>query len=197
MGKFIIISFAFMGWAFYEISGGADFDPVETREARIELPAPVAKEALEPVRIAANPATPQNVTRVSLNLTSVDDVVRTAPATGESVVVQAVAETPVEAISEEAPTIVLPSLVGNAASITPVDFNRDEPPVTAEIELRAVTGTRVNVRGGPGTDFSVVNSLVRGDEVEILQDPGNGWVQLRPVNGGQIGWMADFLLSEG
>ncbi|WP_299288627.1 SH3 domain-containing protein [uncultured Tateyamaria sp.] len=197
MGKFIIISFVFMGWAFYEMSGGADFDPIETRQARIELPAPVVEETLEPVRVAAAPAATENVTRVSLNLTSVDDVARPEPAVGNAEVIQAVVETSADAISDETPTIVLPSLVGNAISITPVDFDRDETPVTADVDVRAVTGSRVNVRGGPGTDFSVVNSLVRGDEVEILQDPGNGWVQLRPINGGQVGWMADFLLSEG
>ncbi|MEO1555213.1 MAG: SH3 domain-containing protein, partial [Pseudomonadota bacterium] len=62
---------------------------------------------------------------------------------------------------------------------------------------RSVSGNSVNVRGGPGTNFSVVNRMVRGDKVEILQDPGQGWVQLRPVGGGPVGWMADFLLSDG
>jgi len=43
----------------------------------------------------------------------------------------------------------------------------------------------------------VVNRLILGDEVEVLQDSGDGWVQLRPLNGSPIGWMASFLLSEG
>ena len=63
--------------------------------------------------------------------------------------------------------------------------------------MRSVTGRSVNVRGGPGTDFSVVSRMTRGDQVEVLQDPGNGWVQMRPVGGGTTGWMADFLLSNG
>jgi len=30
-----------------------------------------------------------------------------------------------------------------------------------------------------------------------LQDPGNGWVKLRPLDGGPEGWMAEFLLTSG
>jgi uncharacterized protein YgiM (DUF1202 family) len=55
----------------------------------------------------------------------------------------------------------------------------------------------VNVRGGPGTDFGIVTRLVRGDEVEILEDNGDGWVRLRLLGGGTEGWMADFLLTDG
>ena len=53
------------------------------------------------------------------------------------------------------------------------------------------------MRGGPGTNYAVVNRMVRGDKVEILQSPGDGWVQLRPVGGGPVGWMAEFLLGDG
>ena len=65
------------------------------------------------------------------------------------------------------------------------------------IDIRAVSGDRVNVRDGPGTNYSVVNQLVRGDKVEVLQDAGDGWVKLRPVDGGPVGWIASFLLTEG
>ena len=86
--------------------------------------------------------------------------------------------------------------------ITPVDFsdpNAAQPVVSgaSASDVRNVTGRSVNVRGGPGTNYSVVNRLVRGDQVEVLEDPGDGWVRLRPVGGGPVGWMADFLLSEG
>jgi len=62
-------------------------------------------------------------------------------------------------------------------------------------DIRRVSGSRVNVRGGPGTTYGVVTKLLRGDEVEILQDNGDGWVLMRPLDGGPEGWMADFLLT--
>lgn len=215
MWRFIILTFVFMAWGFYEFSGGADFDPEATRLSRIEAPALVEEQKLAQVTAEATPdaATPQTtpqtnseVTRVALNLTSVDDVLRPGRATPRATVqanaepatdvVQTVALQTEDTATDDAdkPTIVLPSLVVDAAVITPVEFGAS---AVSDKEVRRVTGNSVNVRGGPGTGYSVVNRLVRGDEVEILQDPGNGWVKLRPVNGGSIGWMADFLLSNG
>ncbi|WP_299749987.1 SH3 domain-containing protein [uncultured Tateyamaria sp.] len=201
MMRFIIITFGFLAFAFYEMSGGADFDAEQTRLSRIELPVEVKQETLTQVAVApAAPAVPENVTRVSLNLNSVSDVlrpqrtVRTTPARPRAV--EAESETDI-ALSEEEPTIILPSLIVDTAIITPVDFNAPEAAADPSKDVRAVSARSVNVRGGPGTDYSVVNRLTRGAKVEVLQDPGNGWVELRPLNGGTIGWMADYLLSEG
>ena len=204
MGRVIIVAFAALGWAFYQLSGGADFDPVETRNSRLDAPIDVETIALlsatEPV---------EEVSRIALDLASIEDVL--TPAQRGQVGRQESARLTLQVEEQDAPDteetarLVLPSLVENAkpaeATVTPVDFSRDSDDAVARIavdrEIRQVTGNRVNVRGGPGTNFSVVNRLVRGDEVEILEDPGNGWVMLRPVGGGPVGWMADFLLSNG
>mgnify|MGYP001800324025 FL=1 len=208
MTRFIVISFAFLAFAFYELSGGADFDAEATRLSRIDAPAEVtdAVQSTDVADASAARPLPEDVTRVSLNLESVSDVLRPAPTLRTE---RAVRRAPVEpekaeAVTEEEPTIILPSLLVDRPVITPVDVGRDRSvqtvaatPTATTGDLRQVTGRSVNVRGGPGTDYSVVNRLVRGDQVEVLQDPGNGWVQLRPVGGGTVGWMADFLLSEG
>ena len=211
MTRFIIVSFAFLAFAFYELSGGSDFDAEATRLSRIELPPAVAERPLgddvadaSATTPARQTALPENVTRVSLDLASVDDVLRPEPTLRTKPAVQRAAADPAEpvGVSEEEPTIILPSLLVDRPVITPVDFGDDTAAQTVVAgatarEVRSVTGRSVNVRGGPGTNYSVVNRLVRGDEVEVLQDPGNGWVKLRPVGGGTVGWMADFLLSEG
>lgn len=197
--RYIIITFGFLGFAFYEMSGGADFDAEATRMARVDAPIAVEEEPLDTVVAVTQPVLPENVTRVALNLSSVQDVVRPARTLQTQVAPPAPegVEPTLAAVSEEEPTIILPSLLGDAVVITPVDFSDDTPVAPIGVEIRAVSGNSVNVRGGPGTNYSVVNRLKRGDEVEILQDPGQGWVKLRPVSGGPIGWMADFLLSEG
>lgn len=195
--RFIVCVFAFLAFAFYQLSGGADFDPVETRLARVDVTEP---EPTAATRIAQAESTlPQTpiITPVKLNLTPQKEPVEELT---EEVVASA---TPGEAdLDEEPPAIILPSLIQTIAVVTPVSFADDateaeSAPDTSALKIRSVTGNRVNVRGGPGTTFSVVTQLVRGDEVEILEDPGQGWVQLRPLNGGPIGWTADFLLSEG
>ena len=65
-----------------------------------------------------------------------------------------------------------------------------------QVDLRSVTGNRVNMRTGPGTTYSVVAKLDRGTQVHVLADPGNGWVKLRPADGGPIGWMTASLVSQ-
>ncbi|MCR4337620.1 MAG: SH3 domain-containing protein [Candidatus Omnitrophica bacterium] len=54
--------------------------------------------------------------------------------------------------------------------------------------LGEVTGTRVNVRGGPGTNFSVLAQLHQGDAVRILEEK-EGWYLIEPPDQGH-GWVA-------
>ena len=83
----------------------------------------------------------------------------------------------------------------------PVDGGLDAGGVGPQIapdlaDFRVVSGTRVNLRGGPSTDFEVRTQLFEGDEVEVLDDTGDGWVQLRVLGTEEIGWMSeDFLQS--
>jgi hypothetical protein len=69
-----------------------------------------------------------------------------------------------------------------------------EPVAQDVVDRRTVTGTRVNLRGGPATSFEVVTQLLQGVEVEVLDDTGDGWVRLRTVDDEFVGWMSeDFL----
>ena len=64
------------------------------------------------------------------------------------------------------------------------------------VDYRSIAGGGVNLRRGPGTSFAVISQLVRGDEVEVLSDPGAGWVKLRALKGNHVGWMAgNFLVA--
>jgi len=202
MLRFILISFGFLAFAFYQMSGGADFDSEKLRLSRIEAPAAVKETNLDATATAQllQPI-PADVTRVSLKLTSVDDVLR--PTNRRTQAARVVPETQ-ETVTEEEPVIVLPSLITDRVVITPVEFGAtDEPapePFAAAPDrtaIRSVVGASVNMRGGPGTNYSVIDRLLRGDKVEILQDPGAGWVQLRPVGSDTTGWIAKFLLSDG
>ena len=206
--RYVMIAFVFMGWSFYELSGGDEFDAEATRLSRIELPQE-PQTTTPSVRVAETPSTP-NVVLAKADIPTLN--LRPNPASSDAEptrtaeqVASASAPEPVDAsVSSETQSIILPSLVQSGAVVSQVSFAEDGQAASdldrvasdAPLETRFVTGNRVNVRGGPGTSFSVVNKLVKGDEVEILQNPGEGWVQLRPLNGGPVGWMADFLLSD-
>ncbi|KJZ17169.1 hypothetical protein TW80_17150 [Loktanella sp. S4079] len=62
-------------------------------------------------------------------------------------------------------------------------------------DIRQVTGDRVNIREGAGTQHSVISKAVRGDEAEVLLIDGD-WAQIQLIESGETGWMAAWLLSE-
>lgn len=61
--------------------------------------------------------------------------------------------------------------------------------------LRYVTGSRVNLRAGPGTGNAVVGQLFLGDATEVLGDQ-DGWYQVRTANGAVSGWIFGKFLAE-
>lgn len=67
----------------------------------------------------------------------------------------------------------------------------------AGLELWEVTGSRVNLRAGPGTGNAVVGQLSLGAEAEVL-DQGDGWYRIRTVDGSTDGWIfGQFLARKG
>lgn len=60
-----------------------------------------------------------------------------------------------------------------------------------------VTGTRVNLRSGPGTGNAVVGSLTRGTRAIALRQHDNGWVELEVPELGLSGFMSGkFLVAQ-
>ena len=184
MGKIIVITFAFMAFAFYELSGGGDFVPIAD-EKRAALEVERAEEArllaeAKAEQIKANEAVQaEPVAQVMLASAVVSDAQSSVQ---NDEVIAAVAQA-LEAEKVEALTAVEPVVVAEAVAETPV------------ADIREVTAARVNMRNGPGQNFNVVAKLNSGEKVEILQDPGDGWVKLRVAENGRVGWMADFLLT--
>lgn len=199
MARFIIVTFAFLGWAFYEMSGGAEFEPSKARLTDIRT------DPLKPVvstsgndSVSAELET--EVTRVSLNLTSVDDVLTDGGPRPARLPQQQDEATQAVAIAqpEQGESVaIIPSLVAGADASKVVEVSATAQPVSSFDDIRSVSANAVNVRGGPGTGFGVVGRMVRGDEIEVLEDNGDGWVRFRSVDGGTEGWVADFLLSGG
>lgn len=62
--------------------------------------------------------------------------------------------------------------------------------------MATVTGSTVNVRSGPGTNFPVVTKVNRGATVSLL-DQAFGWYRVVLADGSTTGWIASWLLSAG
>ena len=69
------------------------------------------------------------------------------------------------------------------------------PESIAAIDLRQVSGARVNMRSGPSTSYSVLDTLARGTTAEVIEVTADGWARIRVTSTDQIGWMAARLLS--
>lgn len=203
MTKFIFLTLIFLGWAFYEVSGGKEFAPEE--------PARIAKyQALEAERAEAahraekarkqaiaEKARKLEAERASMQVASLDlsathevldavDQAEQLPLTRRQNLFSNPTPTPLQDRTQIGPD---PVEDGQQLAIQGTDETAETPP-----DLRTVRATRVNMRGGPGTSYSVLAKLQRGDEVIVLRDPGEGWVKLKVVESGRIGWMSARLL---
>ncbi|MDK3072116.1 SH3 domain-containing protein [Sedimentitalea sp. JM2-8] len=216
--RLIVSSFAILAAVFYELSGGADFQPPEPPEpvARVETrPSPTSLPDL------ARPATrtPLAQSRERIAARRVADQVAEKPAAVETV--------PPAASESRGAAQVRSSLSQGLTLLPAADRNgsmqlvslelgasglrqappkadsaeettavpRTDPLPDTEKDLREVTGTRVNMRDGPGTIYPVVARLDIGHKVEILSDSGTGWLRLRILPEQQLGWISSSLIS--
>ncbi len=96
------------------------------------------------------------------------------------------------------PTLLAQPTVFPAATPTPV---KAEPaptvtptPTATEISPAVqaeVIAWGLNVRSGPGIDYSVIASLSKGDIVPVIDvDPNTGWLQVQLPDGEKIGWIS-------
>ncbi|NDR56846.1 SH3 domain-containing protein [Aliiruegeria sabulilitoris] len=92
------------------------------------------------------------------------------------------------------------------ASTAPFLRLPDQPEATAQTEaslaegnarMMYVTGTKVNVRSGPSTQYRVVDTVAYGDSVELVAYEGDGWARIRIGNSDMVGFMSrNFLDNE-
>lgn len=214
MSRFVMLSFAFMGWGFYELSGGADFKPPERPAA------PQAQAEAQP------DAAPRTRSRITTNaqierpvLTRRDQIARNTPARPAAdpnlrarvaaehlASAAAVLGSTQTAFSDEpAPgTLQLASLDGGLAAIsaTPaapqpvVAATAETNALATAVDRRSIRASRVNMRQGPGTTYPVITRLLGGDEVIVIEDSGTGWLHLRSPDKGYVGWIAASLVSK-
>jgi len=199
MMKLATASMFVLFWVFYEVSGGADFTPRERvvvsqapwvlreQAEQAALQAPMAETA-PVVAVTATPLSPATPTPAA---TPVQVALQTeeVPVAEEEAVITAATAAPAETSDEVIEVAFTPTTRAKALRLS--------PPVTAPAEILLVSGSRVNMRAGPGTNHAVLETLLLGTRVEKVSAADNGWMEIQLVEGGSIGWMsADFLQAE-
>ena len=175
----------------------------ETIVASLSRPTPAPQ-----IVPASEPATETAVTRTDLNLvsfqaagaaeevdTSVAPLETELPLDEEKVSIATLA---VEALENDNPlSLAALETTPTETSNTTFAGTRQVAASTETVDIRVVKGDLVNMRSGPGTEYDVIDQLTQATEVEVLSSNGQGWVELRAVNGGSTGWIAEFLLTGG
>ncbi|WP_372674982.1 SH3 domain-containing protein [Aquicoccus sp.] len=235
MWRFIVMTFGFLGWAFFELSGGVEYAPRDgsLQAVRAEIHAKTEKQAQraqiarEAARTAHNPPTSAGAEAASEDDNAQVVLIGTAEpkaapgdkrrhltlstrpdSTGRGVSKPVRSDNNRNVLSgtgispdlspEEQAALAIDIVTGKARLTDEAPGNRIEasesPEPATSRDIRVVSGARVNLRGGPGMQFGIVDSLPQGTRVEVLNDPGLGWVELQ-VNDSEVsGWMAERLL---
>ena len=128
----------------------------------------------------------------------------------EPLVVQAAAAKEPASRITEAEAIRLALEAGKAARKAPAETHvatanlalheKTNAAATAALEVTEpqywmVSGTRVNIRKGPGTENAVVAQVTRGMEAEVL-DAQDGWFQIVTRDGSAAGWISEQFLKD-
>ena len=199
MTRFIVITFAALGWCFYVMSGGPDFEP---RGLRAE----------QPVRIASAPnpsIAPARAEELVTNVAARIPTVGSQPESAVEEVVEFVADdatlesfSTLSVFEDQSANITLASLedgvVGLSQITDEVQEDVAETPALPEPEkdIREISGTRVNMRDGPGTIYPIIGKVTIGQQVEVLSESGTGWLRLRVLPQQQVGWVSASLVRK-
>ncbi|SLN52323.1 Bacterial SH3 domain protein [Roseovarius albus] len=201
MWRFILVSFAFLGWLFYELSGGANYEPrtqsIQAREKFADV-RPVRRPVqVKIVRVSAQddvehePVTRSLTSLASLAINEGDrfEITLASASGGSDLVAQQAAVAGVEIVQ-------VPTVAVDLSKISTVAEPVTEEPVIEDLaDVRKVTGSVVNMRSGPGTRYNRIGNLTKGSEVTVLRSHDNGWVKLRAHDTGRVGWMSARLLT--
>lgn len=192
--KFATATLLVLLMVMYEMSGGSDFEP---RERVVLSQAPWELRETSRSQVVQAPVT-QSAEIAAITATPL------APAVAETTPLPLQVALRVDADRPVAPAVdtAVAAPNANAEMQMPPSTLRAKAPrvVTPEpdaLETLFVTGSRVNLRTGPGTGHSVLDTLTYGTRVERVTAAASGWIEIRLPADGKTGWMsADFLQSE-
>lgn len=87
-------------------------------------------------------------------------------------------------------------LRGTPGAVQPVQVAATvEKTVDTPVATWVVSGSRVNLRQGPGTSNAVVTQVTFGTEAEVI-GAQNGWMQIVTADGATTGWISGKFLIE-
>lgn len=202
MNRFVIVALLLMAWAYWELSGGADFEPErrdiaeaapealtpETATPAPEItPQPEAAPEVETVSESSPAAGPEDQPDDDMATESTPDPARPIEHSFDENPLTATPEPPSETMPEDTPETA-PESAETAPETTP-----DAAPATGG-NLHVVTGSTVNLREGPGTGFATMGQVTEGMILDVLEIR-DGWAYVALQDRVEQGWMSASFLA--
>ncbi len=162
----------FEGWVSF-IAHEAEFTPrnVQTQEERVKL-----------------------IFRVKIKLDNPDHRLKPGmPADAEILLTPQASAVATPALTSSPQPTVSPTTTPTPIEAEPTSTAAPTPTATEvpPAVWAEVVSWGLNVRSGPGIDYSVIATLAKGDTVPVIEvDPNTGWLQVQLPNGKQTGWIS-------
>lgn len=196
MWRFILISFVVLGWGFYELSGGADYEPAPNSLQARGAPARPAPEPKPRVSDRPSPtlaevaATMDGLRHAETEARELSVTLAATRLDGAGIIAAEASRPKAELLTLALPE---PARPGDAAIATALAAALGRP-ATDPAQLRWVRDGLADLRDGPGPRFDTIAQIAKGTEVAVLEAAGNGWVKVRVSDDNQTGWVAEWLL---
>lgn len=205
MWRLMTATFAFLGWSFYTLSGGADYQPREgSRQAEALRQNPDIEAAPSGGTVLAQ----EKIDTLVLGSVSMNTSDLAPGGIGGLPEEMGARPIPVSAKAQEDDVIRWTATLNLASQAQPqaqadtaviIEASAPTNPVakaeTRNVDLRKITGSNVNYRTGPGTRYGVLGKLPRSTEIEVLESLDNGWLRIRVVETSRVGWVSGTLVS--
>ncbi|UWR04954.1 SH3 domain-containing protein [Ruegeria conchae] len=184
------------------MSGGPDFEP---RGTRAEQPVPIASAPAPKPTPAPTSRAEELVTNVATRPVAARAEPEPLAEEETAVVLSQVAANTLpqfSAFDQDGASFTLASLEDGAAGLLQVETEvQDDITPTSQViepekDIREISGTRVNMRDGPGTIYPIIAKANIGQRVEVLSDSGTGWLRLRLLPGQSVGWISASLVRK-
>ncbi|MEM6588097.1 MAG: SH3 domain-containing protein [Pseudomonadota bacterium] len=207
MWRFVVVGFAFLGMAFYVMSGGASYEAAPHSiqaqaklppEERINYRAPAAPKpevtrtaaqveaTFEGLGAAEEEADELTVTLTSARTDATGLLEAEASRPKAELLTMALPETTFQIRGAEDDSDAINAAV--AAALGEVTFDQSQ--------IRWVKENIIDLRAGPGLSFDRVRQVSKGAEVAVLENPGHGWLNVQVVDGYETGWVPEWLLTD-
>jgi hypothetical protein len=197
MWRMILVTVLFLGYAFYQISGGSDFEPRLLEVERTSHSASEEHSSLIP------PQVPKTMANSAVASKEPDFLPQgLLEAASDSPLTQSSQPQPSQALTQTQTASRLKAGLQRGLTLSATDplqnnliQRRADQPDNA-IDQRHITGVRARLRTGPGTNFPVLHRLNLGQKVVILESAGASWLRLKTLHGNHIGWVSGTVVSK-